>query len=159
MRTLKKNWLVVLNMTWRVFANFHETTITTLAFQNLSQGYILSCFYIFHISLSSIGLYLSPQCLLNFLSNYYIPSCVSIQIYRVHIPRMHLFEAFLFMPLLTQKSPPTSCHHALRQKEITHSPRKHSFENLFPPTVKRGGGNYDLLYQNSVRKNEHDLEH
>ena len=34
-----------------------------------------------------------------------------------------------------------------RQKEITHS-----FENLFPPTAERGGGNYDFLYQNSVRK-------
>ena len=46
-----------------------------------------------------------------------------------------------------------------RQKEITHSPRQHSFENLFPPTVERGGGNYDLLYQNSVRKYEDVLEH
>ena len=46
-----------------------------------------------------------------------------------------------------------------RQKEITHSPRQHSFENLFPPTAERGGGNYDLLYQNSVRKYEDDLEH
>ena len=46
-----------------------------------------------------------------------------------------------------------------RQKEITHSPRQHSFENLFPPTAERGGGNYDLLYQNSVRKYQDDLEH
>ena len=46
-----------------------------------------------------------------------------------------------------------------RQKEITHSPRQHSFENLFPPTAEKGGGNYDLLYQNLVRKYEDDLEH
>ena len=46
-----------------------------------------------------------------------------------------------------------------RQKEITHSPRQHSFENLFPPTAERGRGNYDLLYQNSVREYEDDLEH
>ena len=46
-----------------------------------------------------------------------------------------------------------------RQKEITHSPRQHSFENLFPQTTERSGGNYDLLYQNSVRKYEDDLEH
>ena len=39
-----------------------------------------------------------------------------------------------------------------RQKEIIHSPRQYFFENLFPPTPERGGGNYDLLYQNSVRK-------
>ena len=38
-----------------------------------------------------------------------------------------------------------------RQKETTHFPRQHSFENLFTPTAERGGGNYDLLYQNSVR--------
>ena len=46
-----------------------------------------------------------------------------------------------------------------RQKEITFSPRQHSFENLFPPTTERSGGNYDLLYQNSVRKYKDDLEH
>ena len=43
-----------------------------------------------------------------------------------------------------------------RQKEITHSPRQHSFENPFLPTAERGEGNYDLLYQNSVRKYEDD---
>ena len=46
-----------------------------------------------------------------------------------------------------------------RQKEITYSPRKHSSEDLFCPTAARGGGNYDLLYQNSVIKYEDDLEH
>ena len=44
-------------------------------------------------------------------------------------------------------------------KEIAHSSGQHSFENNFPPTAERGGGNYDLLYQNSVRKYEDDLEH
>ena len=33
------------------------------------------------------------------------------------------------------------------------------FENLFPPTAERGGQNYDLIYQNSIRKYEDDLEH
>ena len=46
-----------------------------------------------------------------------------------------------------------------RQKEITHSRKQVSFENLFPPTAERGGENSDLLYQNSVRKYEDDLEH
>ena len=32
------------------------------------------------------------------------------------------------------------------------------FENLFPQD-ERDGGNYDLLYQNSIRKYEDDLEH
>ena len=45
-----------------------------------------------------------------------------------------------------------------RQKEITHSPRQHSFENPFLPKVERGGENYDLLYQNLVRKYDNDLE-
>ena len=46
-----------------------------------------------------------------------------------------------------------------RQQEITHSPKQHSFENLFPSTAESGGGNYDLLYQNLIRKCEDDLEH
>ena len=33
------------------------------------------------------------------------------------------------------------------------------FENLFSPTAVRGGENYDLLYQNSIRKYEDDLEY
>ena len=45
-----------------------------------------------------------------------------------------------------------------RQKGITHSSRQHSFENLFPPTAERGGRNYDLLYQNSIKQYEDDLE-
>ena len=32
------------------------------------------------------------------------------------------------------------------------------FENLFPQD-KRGGENYSLIYQNSIRKSRDDLEH
>ena len=46
-----------------------------------------------------------------------------------------------------------------RQEEITHFPEQCSFENLFRPKAERGGGNYDLFYQNSVKKYEDDLEH
>ena len=45
---------------------------------------------------------------------------------------------------------------------FTHAPvllQAESFENLFPPTAEIIGENYDLLYQNSVRKYEDDLEH
>ena len=48
---------------------------------------------------------------------------------------------------------------------FTHAPVPRSelqagfFENLFPPTTERGGENYDLLYQNSIRKCEDDMEH
>ena len=33
------------------------------------------------------------------------------------------------------------------------------FENLFPPTAERAGKKYELLYQNSIRKYEDDLEY
>ena len=46
-----------------------------------------------------------------------------------------------------------------RQKEITRYSRQHSFENVFLPTTERGGKDYDMLYQNSLRKYEDDLEH
>ena len=49
--------------------------------------------------------------------------------------------------------------HAPPHTKITHSPRSYFFDNLFPPTAEKGVGNYDLLYQNSVRKYEDDLEH
>ena len=61
-------------------------------------------------------------------------------------------------PFPTQKSPPSFYHH-LRQSEITHSPRQHFFENIFPQTAARGGGNYDLIHQNSIRKYEDGLEY
>ena len=62
------------------------------------------------------------------------------------------------MKLLTQNSPAKFLSRP-RQKEIPHSPRQHSFENLFPSTAKRGGGNYDLFYQNSVKKYKDELKY
>ena len=47
----------------------------------------------------------------------------------------------------------------LRQGENTHSARQHFLENLFSQQQKGEGGNYHLLYQNSGRKYEDDLEH
>ena len=61
-----------------------------------------------------------------------------------------------FPELPTQNSPPSSCHHALgRRIPLCSIPPK----ICFPPTAEKGGRNYDLLYQNSVRKYEDDLEH
>ena len=84
----------------------------------------------------------------------------SFQIYGVHIPRRNA----LIRGIFTQAPPhsklaPKFLSSRRRHKEITHYSRQHSFENLFPPTVERSGGNYDLLYQNSVKKYEDDLEH
>ena len=83
----------------------------------------------------------------------------NFQIYGADIPRKCINRG------ISTHSPPHSklVHNflssRLRQKEITRCPRQHSFENVFPLTAERGGGNYDLLYQNSVRKYEDDLEH
>ena len=63
---------------------------------------------------------------------------------------------FTHAPPHSQLAPNFVSSH-LRQKEITISPREHSFENLFCPIEERGGGNYQLLYKNSVRKYEDDL--
>ena len=38
-----------------------------------------------------------------------------------------------------------------RQRKTTYAPGSIFFENQFPPTAERGE-NYDLLYQNSLRK-------
>ena len=61
------------------------------------------------------------------------------------------------MPLPTHNSPQVLVFRP-RQKEITHSPRQHCFENWFPLTAGRGGGNYNLLCQNSVRKYEDGMD-
>ena len=68
----------------------------------------------------------------------------SFQIYGVYIPRKCIDSRNFY-----------SCLSPLK----THSPRQHFFENLFPPTAQRDGGNYDLLYRNSLRKYEDDLKH
>ena len=65
----------------------------------------------------------------------------------------------IFTNIPTQNFPPKFLSLRPRQKKITHSPRQHFFENLFPATSERGGGNYDLLYQNYIRKHEDNLEH
>ena len=115
----------------------------------------------FHISINSLGLYLSPECLLNFLSNFYIPPSAG----KIFKSMEFTFLENALIRGIFIRGPPHSklvlkfLSSRLRQKEITHSPRQHYFENLFSPRVERNGRNYDLLYQNSVRKYEDDLEH
>ena len=46
-----------------------------------------------------------------------------------------------------------------RQREITHSSRQHFLKNLFRTTAESGGGNYDFLYQNLIKKYEDDLDY
>ena len=62
-------------------------------------------------------------------------------------------------PLPTQNSPPNPYHHTLGSGKLLIPPGSIFFESLFLPIAETGEGNYDLLYQNSVRKYEDDLEH
>ena len=109
----------------------------------------------FHISINVLGLYLFPGCLLNFLSNLYIPQSVE-KIFKFMV--LAFLENALNLGIFPQVFPKFLSSHP-RQREIAHSRGQHFFENLFPPTAQMGGGNYDLLYQNSIRKYEDDLEH
>ena len=107
------------------------------------------------------ALSLPPECLLNFLSNYYTPLCTE-KIFKVM--EFTFLENALIWGIFTHapshsKLTPKFLPSRPRQKEITHSPRQHSFEDLFPTTAEKCSGNYDLLYHNSERRYEDDLEH
>ena len=58
----------------------------------------------------------------------------------------------------------TFLENALNLGIFTHAAVPHSnihaecSETLFSPTAERGGENYHLLYQNSIRNYENDLE-
>ena len=82
--------------------------ITTLLLQDLPQGYIFLYFYKLPRALC-----LSPECLLNFLPNFFIRGIFT------HTPS-HSGIAPKFL----------SSRH--RQQEITYSPSQHYFENLSP---------------------------
>ena len=104
-----------------------------LVLQDRPEGYILSYFYKL-----PIGPYLFPECLLNFLSNFHVPPCVE---------KIFKFMQFTFLENVLIgnifiHAPP---HLKLSPKFLSSRPRQHSFKNLFPPTAKRGGENYDLL--------------
>ena len=65
----------------------------------------------------------------------------NLQIYGVHIPRKRIDSRHFYSCPSAYKTLPKFLSSCPRQKEITHSPRQHSYENLFPPTAERGGGN------------------
>ena len=58
--------------------------------------------------------------------------------------------------IVTTPPPPTPF---LGRGKLFIPPRQRFFENLLPPTAERGGGKFDLLYQNSIRKYQDDLKH
>ena len=105
--------------------------ITILSFK-ISLSYL-------DIPINSLGLYLSPECLFNFLSNLHISPCVG----KIFEFMFTFLENALNLGIFTNDSPPPysklapkflSLH--TRQREITHYPRLHFFENLFPQQQK-----------------------
>ena len=82
--------------------------------------------------------------LVEFSLNLYIPPCVG-KFFKFMV--LTFLENTLSLGIFTH----TLVLQSERQVEL--------FENLFPPTAEWGGENYDLLYQNSIRKYEDDLEH
>ena len=90
---------------------------------------------------NSFGLYLFPECLLNFLFLY--RECQK----RFKFMVFRFLENTLNLDIFTHASFPYS----KLQPEFC--------EILFPCAVESGGENCDLLSQNSIRKYEDDLEH
>ena len=109
----------------------------------------------FHIFINFLGFYLSPECLFSFLSNFYIPPCVGNT-----FMEFAFVENALIWGIFTHASPLSKLATKFLssrpdQKEITHSSRQHFVSH----NIRKGEGDYYLLYQNSVRKCEGDLEH
>ena len=91
----------------------------------------------FHVFINFLGLCLSPECFLNFLSNRFISLC-AIKNFK--------FTVFTFLENALNAGIFTHApHHSKlasrflsshpRQTEITHSRRHHFFKNLFPPAA------------------------
>ena len=94
----------------------------------------------FHISLNSLGFYLSRM--FAEFSDLYIPTCAgkNFQFMVFTFLQMDWIYAFLLIPQSTLKTP------------------SRIFWKSVSPNGKCGGS-YDLLYQNSVKKYEDDLKH
>ena len=52
-----------------------------------------------------------------------------------------------------------SCHNALGRRKLLNAQGSILSKFCFSQRQERGGGNYDLLYRNPVRKYEDDLAH
>ena len=94
----------------------------------------------FHISINSLGLYLSPECLLNFLSNVYTPPCV------VKISKLIVFTLpenvlnlgiFTHAPLPTQNLSPSSYYQSRGRGKLLIPPRI-IFSNICFPQQQKG---------------------
>ena len=79
----------------------------------------------FHVSKSSLGLYLSPECLLNFLSNLYILPWLGknfkFMVFTFLENALNLAK-FTNVSLPSQNSPQVLIITPARQRKLTHSP-------------------------------------
>ena len=76
----------------------------------------------------------------------------NFQVYGIHI-----LENALILCIFTHAAPYSKLAHKFllsrpKQKEITHSTRKDSFENLFPPGAELGIGDYDFTLSKFSQK-------
>ena len=120
-----------------------------------SRTHILSYFYKLPLLL-----YLFSEYLLNFLSNFYIPSCVEkhSDLWSWNSLKKHWFKALLLMSLSTQNSSQCPCHYALGRRKLLISAGR-TLLIICSPNSEKGGKKLWLFYQNSVRKCEDNLEH
>ena len=87
------------------------------------------------------------------LEEHFTTCAKNCQIYGVHISGKCIDSRhFYSCPTSLETRHQVLVIASFRQKKITHSPRQRSAKHLFPPLAERGGENYDLLYQKSVRK-------
>ena len=131
------------------FLNFWGTTVEgvrenyDLLYQNsiknmkMTQGYILSYFFTLHSALSLFRILaeVSLTCIFHHMLKQLL------NLWSSHSQRMNSIQIFyLILPF------PTPIY-------------RQNFMDSWGTTAERGGKNYDLLYQNSIRKYEDDLQY
>ena len=93
----------------------------------------------FNFSINSLRLYISPECLLNFLPNFYIfpwlGKMFNFMVSTFLENALNLGTSTHAFPSHLKLFPKLLSSHN-RQAEVTHSPRQHFFENLFLPTAE-----------------------
>ena len=116
------------------------------------------------VSIYSLGLSLSPECFLSFLSNVYIPICVGkmfkVMVF-IFLETPLNIGIFTYASLFTQNLPPSCYHHSLDRGKLLTPPPPGSifFENLFPSTEERGWKKLWFALSKSIRNCEDDFEH
>ena len=126
-----------------LFQKYLNSQVRTSIVYHLCSSRLVSKIHPFIFHINSLGLYLSPEWLLNFLQ----------LVYSTMYGKNFKFMVFTFLEnalnlgiLLTPSFP-------------TQNSRQNFLKTCFPQQQNYFPQNYDLLYQNSFRKNEDGLEH